>query len=224
VVIPRGILGLTAAILLLAALPGPAAPAKVINLKSFIEWETWQLDITYNAKDTFADKDHSASLEMTATATYVLKRLDKQDAWGHWQTLDCQSNNLVYKAFWKSNHDNTRTDYASKSGPMVAPLAEFQVGGQTPGYMLVVNGGFAAEMRDSSAGVLDCPLLLGTTIKDQPGLSGVITGPLPEKGTTIHGSRVIPYEVAPFLQGQAGLTRMGIQYVLKPVPLSPLTP
>lgn len=215
-------LGLAAAIWLLCA-PGQTAPTKVINLKSFLEWDTWQLDITYSAKDTFSDRDHSASLEMTATATYILKRLDKQDAWGHWQTLECQSNNLVYKAFWKSHHDPARTDYASKSGPMVAPLAEFQIGGQTPGYMLVVNGGFPAEMRDSLAGVLECPLVLGTTIKDQPGLSGVVTGPLPERGTTIQGSRVIPYEVAPFLTGQAGLTRMGIQYVVKPVPLSPLT-
>lgn len=201
-----------------------AAPARVINLKSFMEWEEWQLDITYQAKDTFENQDHVAELEMTATARYFLKRIHRSDAWGQWQAQECQTNNLAYRAVWQNKHrPSDRTEYVSKgSGPMIAPLADFQVGGATPGYMLVVNGGFPAQMKSGPSGVMDYPLLLGTTVKDQPGLSGVITGPLPASGTLIQGSKVIPAEIAPFLTDVAGMTKMSIQYVLRPVPLSPL--
>lgn len=106
---------------------------------------------------------------------------------------------------------------------MIAPMADFQIGGMTPGYMLICQGGFQAEVVDNGR-VLDCPLVLATSEKDQPGLTGVATGPLPEGGTTIHGSRVIQADIPPFLVGMAGRTRLGITFVLQPVALAPLSP
>lgn len=200
-----------------------AATPKVIDLRKFLQPKEWQLDITYHARDQFEDRDHVGGLDMTATATYFLKRLDRGDSWGHWQTLECKNYNLAYRAFWTGKHGPDHLEYKTKEGgAMVAPLADLQIGGATPGFMLIVNGGFPAELHGSS-GDMDQPLVLGTSEKDQPGLSGVTTGPLPEQGRTIHGSRVIPFEIPPFLIGVAGPTRMGIQFVLKPVDLEPLT-
>ncbi|MBS2038881.1 hypothetical protein JST97_28120 [bacterium] len=202
--------------------PVQATP-KVVDMRRFLDWPEWQLNITYHARDSYEDQNHTAELDMTATATYFLKRISRGEAWGQWQALDCQSNNLAYRAFWHAKHGPDMVDYSQKGGgPMVAPLADFQIGGSTPGYLLIVNGGFPAQMQ-SNSGTLDCPLVLGTTEKDQPGLSGVVTGPLPENGTQIQGSRVIPFEVPPFLKGSSRMTRMGIEYVLKPVPLSPVS-
>lgn len=200
------------------------ATPKVIDLRRFLSLSEWQLDITYHARDSYEDRDHTAELDMTATATYFLKRINQGEAWGQWQALDCQSNNLSYRAFWHGKHGPDQQDYNSKAGgSMVAPLADLQIGGSTPGYMLIVNGGFPAEMRSNNAPPVDYPLLLGTSQKDQPGLSGVVTGPLPESGNQIQGSRVIPFEITPFLKGSSRMTRMGIEYVLKPVNLAPLT-
>lgn len=199
-----------------------AAAPKVIDLRKFLRHKEWQLDVTYHAKDHFEDRDHIGGLEMTATASYLLKRQDVSDSWGHWQTLECRSQNLVYQAFWQGKTGPDHLEYKSKAGTMIAPLADLQIGGSTPGYMLIVNGGFPAELHDNS-GTMDQPLVLGTSEKDQPGLSGVTSGFLPEEGYVIHGSRVIPFEIPPFLKGVAGTTRMGIQYVLKPVDLGQLT-
>ena len=207
--------------------PPVKAVPKVINLKKLLDSKIWRLDITYTAKDSFENREITAGLEMTATATYYLERLDRGEAWGHWQALNCQSFNHSYKSFRQNKHlVADRTEYHSKlGGTMIAPLADLQIGGATPGYMLIVNGGFPSEMRTQNGGALDHPLLLGTTIKDQPGLSGVATGPLPESGTTIPGSRVIPFEIPPFLTGVAGMTRMGVEFVLQPDDrLAPLTP
>ena len=108
---------------------------------------------------------------------------------------------------------------------MVAPLADLVIGAGTPGYLLIVNGGFPGEMRDSTMGLVDHPLVIGSSIKDMPGLEGVVSGPLPESGLTISGSRVIPFDVPPFLKDCPRTTRMGIEYVLKPDDrLAPLVP
>lgn len=211
--------------LVVAALPGPAAPRKVISLESFIDCAEWELNVTWNAKDTFEDRDHSGQVELAATARYVLKQLDRQDAWGHWQALQIASHNITYKGFWQSKTSSHRIDYWSTAGPVVAPVVDFQVGGTTPGYMIVCGAFYPGKVKENGQ-ELDCGVGLSMTLKDQPGLTGETTGPLPEKGTTIAGSRVIPFELPPFLTSQAGMTKLSIQYVLKPYvdPLAPLVP
>ena len=76
-----------------------AEPLKVINLKPLLDVDYWLLDVTYHAKDQKDDRDYTAGLEMTATATYVTKRADRSQAYGHWQAQECQSHNLNYRGF-----------------------------------------------------------------------------------------------------------------------------
>lgn len=215
---------LTLLALLLLVGAGLAAPTKVINLKNLLAPEEWILEITYHARDQFEDRDHTAELEMTATAMYVLKRVSSSSVWGNWQANDCQSHNLTYRAFWHSKHTpSDMTDYSARAGgKMEAPLADFQIGGYTPGFQLIAGGGFPSHIKSVTSGDRDSSLVLGTTRVNMPGLSGVLSGPLPESGTTISGSVVIPAEVPPFVTGVAGPTRMSIQYVLRPTPVAPL--
>lgn len=204
----------------------PADPPPVINLKPLLDTEKWVLDITYTARKTYDDRDYTAELEMTATARYVLTRVDRSAASGHWQAQECHSHNLTYRAFrYNKHYAPDRLEYSAKrSGAMVAPLADLHVGGFTPGYSLLVSGGFPAQLTTGS-GLQDHPLVLSTQVKDAPGLSGMLSGPLPGKGTLISGTKVIPAEIPPFLANQpGGPVQMSIQFTLSPPPLQPLTP
>ncbi len=233
---PRIGMGLAAVpavvVLLMLALTGPTGPSAqgskipVTSLKAFTSVAEWQIDITWHAKDAYEDKDWRASGEVTATARYVLKQLDRQDAWGHWQALGVQSSNITLGTGLTNKHNGSRLDYRSTAGPVVAAMADFQVGGTSPGYLLVCQAGFPVKGTDTSMGPFDGIQVLGTTQMDMPGLSGVCSGPLPASGATIHGSLVIPYIVPPFGSSAAPKTRLGIQYVIRPYvdPLAPLVP
>lgn len=204
-----------------------AEPPQVINLKPLLDCEYWVLDITYHAVDQHEDREYTAGLEMTATARYLLKRLDRSQAYGHWQALECVSHNLSYRGFrYNKHYAPDRLDYSAKAGEsMVAPLAVLDLGGFTPGYSLLVSGGFPAQLTRGSAGATDSPLVLTTQIQNMPGLTGMLMGPLPGSGTTITGSKVIPAEIPPFVGQAIGPTRLSIQFVLKPDDrLAPLHP
>lgn len=196
----------------------------VVPLKPFTSVSEWQIDITWSAKDSFEDKDWSARAELTATARYILKQLDRQDAWGHWQALSVHSSNISYTSFLANKHTGARTEYRSTAGPVVGALADFQVGQNTPGYLITAQAGFPVKVS-GAPGVTESIQVLGTVQQDVPGLSGVCSGPLPAKGTTIHGSTVIPAIVVPFGASAAPKTRLGIQYVIQPLhELAPLVP
>lgn len=212
------IAGLMLGVVILAAVPGPAAPTEVISLKSFIECKYWQLDITWSARDSFEDKDYRGEVETTGTARYILKQLDRQDAWGHWQALKEVSANLSYRGFLLNKHNGKRTDYKQKGGPLVVAVADFQVGGMTPGYMLTCQATYPAEMRDADAGIMDCPITMAACEMETPPPQGVLNGPLPESGTTIHGSRVFLRPIPPFVGSTPGYTRVGVTFVLRPSP------
>jgi hypothetical protein len=214
-------------VLLAMASAAWAEPPKVVNLKPLLDCEYWILDITYHAQDQREDRDYTAGLEMTATARYNLKRVDRSEAYGHWQAQKCESHNLSYRGFrYNRHHAPDRLDYAAKGGgEMLAPLADLHIGGFTPGYALLVSGGFPAQLTSGSAGAQDHPLVLNTQVQGAPGLTGMLMGPLPNQGTTISGSKTIPAEIPPFLINQLGQVQMSIQFVLKPDPrLAPLGP
>jgi hypothetical protein len=224
---------LTVTLLAALVLAGPrgrapqAATVPVTSLKAFTSEAAWQLDITWSAKDSYADKDWSAGLETTATARYVLRQLDRKQAWGHWQVQSVESANLTYKSFLKNNHTGARTDYQASSGPAVAAMADLQIGENTPGYLLVCQVAYPLKVKDTAMGAFDTLAPFVTTEEGKPGLSGVATtGPLPPYGTTIHGSAVVPLGMVPFGSSAAPKTRVGIQWVLKPYadPLAPLVP
>jgi hypothetical protein len=212
----------------LAVLAPPGASAQtskppVISLKAFTSVSEWVLDITWNAKDTHEDEDFSAGMELTATARYYLKRLDQQDGWGRWETRSEQSSNFTFTSFLVDKRNGQRLDYRSTSGPLMATAANLQVGVSTPGYQLVVEAMFQLKATQSVSGALDSALHLGTTELGQP--PTFCTGPLPQSGTTIHGSRVILADVPPFGSSNLPRTRVGIQYVLQPLAeLAPLVP
>lgn len=205
--------------------PEAAASPAVVSLKPFLKCPCWQLDVTYSAKDSDEDSNFIYQLEMKAVARYYLEQLDRGEAWGHWQALKVQSFNHTWRAFRQNKTTGARGDYCEKqSSEMVAPLADLQIGRGTPGYMLIVNGGFPGQLRDATVGLIDHPLVLGSTEKNMPGLQGVASGPLPEKGVVISGSRVIPFEIPPFCLDSPRMTRMGVEYVLRPDErLAPLT-
>lgn len=208
--------------LMTAGLAASKKPA-VISLKDFTSVKEWVLEITWHAKDTFQDSDFSAKLDMSASARFYLKRLDHQDAWGRWEVQKLQASNLVYKANLIDKRRGQGLDYQGLSTPPLMSVANFQVGGETPGYQLACQVMFPAQVKGPPLGSMDSPLMLTTT---QMGPKPVFcTGPLPESGTTISGSAVIQAAVTPFGTSRAPQTRVGIQYVLKPyIELAPLTP
>lgn len=230
----RLLAGVSAALVLLALVftapsgtSAQAAKVPVQSLKAFIGEPAWQLDITWSAKDAYGDADWSAKLEATATARYILKQLDRKDAWGHWQALSVQSSNIKFISFLKNNRTGARTDYQSASGPVVAPMADLQIGENTPGYLLVCQVAYPLKAKDTTMGAFDTLAPFVTTEEGKPAVTGVATtGPLPSAGTTIHGSAIVPLGVVPFGSSAAPKTRVGIQYVLKPYvdPLAPLVP
>ena len=221
----------TGLVLVTFGLTGPRAASAqntripVVSLKSFTSESEWQVDITWNAKDAYEDKDWSAKVELTATASYVLKQLDKQDASGHWQALSVKSSNIAYTSFLANKHTGHRLDYKSTAGPLLAAMADLLVGSNTPGYLITLMAAFPVKLS-GQPGFSDVVQTLTTVEQDTPGLSGVCSGPLPAQGMTITGSTVIPFIVAPFGSSAAPKTRLGIHYVIRPVPeaLAPLVP
>jgi hypothetical protein len=102
--------------------------------------------------------------------------------------------------------------------------ANLQVGGKTPGYQLVVEAMVPVKVTQAASPAYDSAVHLSTTQLGQA--PSFCTGPLPAKGTTIHGSLVILADIPPFGTSKAPRTRVGIQYVLREhVPdLAPLVP
>ena len=193
----------------------------VISLKAFTSVSEWVLDITWHAKDAYEDRDFSAGVELSATARYYLKQLDRKDGWARWETQSAQSFNITYAGFWMKKSNGERLDYKSTNGPLMDAVANFQVGGKTPGYQLVCQAVFPVKVTPDMGAPM--PLMLDTT--EMGGPPRFCTGPLPASGTTIHGSLVILASVGPFGTTAAPRTRLGIQYVLKPLAeLAPLVP
>jgi hypothetical protein len=195
----------------------------VISMKEFTSVKTWALDITWQAEDSFENGDFQAKLKLTATARFYLKRLDRKDAWGRWEGQKAHSANLSYTAHLLDKRNGQRLDY---KGGLEAPLmavANFQVGGETPGYQMVCHLMFPAQVTGSGMGSMLSPLTLLTTEMGQK--PRFCAGPLPASGTTISGSSVNIADVPPFGTSAAPKTRVGIQYVLQPViELAPLKP
>lgn len=213
-------------LLVLATTEGWAqgAPPPVVSLKDFTSVSRWALEITWHAKDTFEDGDYRAGLEMTATARFYMKRLDSQDAWARWESQKGQTSSLVYTAFLVDKRRGQRLDYKGTNASPLMAVANFQVGGSTPGYQLVCQAMFPARVTGAGMADLDSPLTVMTT--ELGTVPRFCTGPLPASGTAISGSTVIPADIPPFGTSRAPRTRVGIQYVLTPVievvPLKPL--
>jgi hypothetical protein len=202
---------------------GATQKPPVISLKDFTTVKEWVLDITWHAKDSFEDSDFSAKLDITASARFYLKRLDHQDAWGRWETQKQQTSSLVYKASMLDKRNGQSLAYQGLQTPPLMAVANFQVGGETPGYQLACQVMFPAQVKGPPLGSMDSPLMLTTT--DMGPKPVFCSGPLPESGTTISGSAVIQAAVPPFGTSRAPQTRVGIQYVLKPlIELAPLKP
>jgi hypothetical protein len=199
-----------------------ATKSPAISLKAFTSVPEWVLDITWHAKDAYEDGNFSAGVELTATAQYYLKQLDRKDGWGRWETKSARSFNITYASFWLKKSNGERLDYKSTSGPLTDAVANFQVGGNTPGYQLVCQAVFPVKVTPAMAAPM--ALMLDTT--EMGGPPSFCTGPLPASGTTIHGSRVILANVGPFGTNPVPKTRLGIQYVLKEhvAELAPLWP
>lgn len=204
---------------------GMAAPDKppVISLKNFTTVKEWALEITWHAKDSFEDEDYRAELDMTATARLYLTCLDHKDAWGRWESQKQQTSSLVYKASLLDKRNGQRMDYQGLQTPPLMSVANFQIGGKTPGYQLVCQVMYPALVKGPPFGSMDSPLMLTTT---EMGPKPVFcTGPLPDKGTTISGSTIIQAPVPPFGTSKTHQTRLGIQFVLTPsIELAPLKP
>lgn len=201
-----------------------ASKPPVISLKAFTSVPEWVLDITWNAKDAYEDADFSAGLELTATARYYLKQLDGEDGWGRWETQREQSSNIAYTGFLLDKRNGQRLEYKGTGGLLMDTAANLQVGGNTPGYQIVVEAIVPVKVTQSASPASESAIHLSTTqLGEAPSLC---TGPLPSKGTTIHGSLVILANIPPFGTSRAPRTRVGIQYVLREhVPdLAPLVP
>lgn len=201
-----------------------ASKPPVISLKAFTSVPEWVLDITWNAKDAYEDADFSAGLELTATARYYLKQSDREDRWGRWETQREQSSNITYTGFLLDKRNGHRLEYKGTGGLLLDTAANLQVGGNTPGYQLVVEAMIPVKVTQSASPASESAIHLGTTQLGQ--VPKFCTGPLPAKGTAIHGSLVILADVPPFGTSKAPRTRVGIQYVLREhVPdLAPLVP
>jgi hypothetical protein len=199
-----------------------AAAPPVISLKSFTSVPEWQLDITWHARDSFEDEDFRAGLDMTVTASYFLKRLDKTDSWAEWEIQQTKATNVAFSSFLLDKRNGQRLEYQRTAQPPISTAANLQVGGQTPGYQLVCEGLFPLKTTQPQLATFETPLHLGTTeLGDVPRFC---TGPLPAPGSTIAGSTVVLAVVPPFGSSRAPRTRVAIQYVLQPVPLAPLVP
>lgn len=202
---------------------GQPAPPPVISLKDFTSVAQWVLEITWHAKDTFENGDYRAGLEMTATARFQLKRLDSQDAWARWESQKEQGSSLVYTGFLVDKRNGQRLDYKGTNASPLMAVANFQVGGSTPGYQLVCQAMFPAEVTGAGVAAMNSPLTVMTT--ELGAVPRFCTGPLPASGTTISGSTVIFADIPPFGTSRAPRTRVGIHYVLTPViELAPLKP
>jgi hypothetical protein len=198
-----------------------AAKPPVISLKAFTSVSEWILEITWHAKDSYEDQDCRAGVDMTASARYYLKRLDRQDGWGRWEAHEAQSSNITYTGSWLKKSNGERLDYRGTSAPLMGAVANFQVGGDTPGYQLVCQATFPVKVMPDMG--VPMALMLDTTEMGRP--PTLCAGPLPASGTAIHGSRVILASVGPFGTTAAPKTRLGIQYVLTPAAeLAPLVP
>ncbi len=219
----------TLACLLVMALLAPSGPVteaagqSVVPLKPFIETSEWQVDVTWHAKESFEDADASATLDLTATARYILTQRDRKATYGRWEVHNVQSSNLSYNSsmVWKQKPD--RLEYAGQAGPLKMAVAVFRVGGTGSGYDVVLQAGFPVKQTPAIP-FADTILFLATTQSDTA--SAGLSGPLPASGTTIHGSAVIPFPIGPFGASQAPKARLGIQYVIQPWvdPLAPLVP
>ena len=225
-VLPRT-LGIAA--VLFAAVQAPseshaqASKPPVVSLKPFIQTGVWQLDITWTAKDAYEDEDWSATLELTATARFILRQTDRRDDWGHWHAEALQSGNLVLSGVLVHKSDHSRTEYRQDPSRKPEGGVLFDVGGATPGYQLTVNVAYPAKLTNPLLGTVDTVVNLQTTnILDSPPV--FCTGPLPASGKAIHGSLVIPWETAPFVS-PFPRAKVAIQYVLQPLTdLAPLVP
>jgi len=218
-----------AVLFVFAVEPDPMASAQagaqgskvpVSSLKTFTSVPEWVLDITWTAKDSFANADFTATMEMTATARFYLKQSDKSDAWGRWHVEKPHTANLSYSALLVNKHDKSRTEYRQSSTEPVDGGANFQVG-VGAGYQLDCEMAFPARLTNPLLGPIDTLLTLLTA--DISGAAPVrLGGLLPAKGTTIHGSAVFPAVVPPFGAEPVPQTRLGIQFVLQEDPLAPL--
>jgi hypothetical protein len=201
-----------------------ASKPPVISLKAFTSVPQWVLDITWNAKDAYEDAEFSAGLELTVTARYYLEQLDREEGWGRWETRREQSSNIAYTGFLLDKRNGQRLEYKGTGGLLMDTAANLQIGGNTPGYQLVVEAMVPVKVTQSASPASESAIHLGTTQLGQ--VTKFCTGPLPAKGTAIHGSLVILADIPPFGTSRAPRTRVGIQYVLREhVPdLAPLVP
>jgi len=197
----------------------------VVNLKTFTAVETWQLDITWHAKDQFEDDNSIGTLEMTGTARFILGGREKSDkyGWAKWHVEKAQSANLTYTGVLINKNDHSRTEWKSTGGaPLSATGATLQVGATTQGYRMNAGVAFPAKVTNPIYS-FDSLVALVTADVINGGPNSFCEGPLPASGDTIHGSRVNPYETFPF--DSRHRTRMGITYVMQPlVELAPLVP
>ena len=192
-----------------------AAQPKPPDVESFIAVPTWQLDITWHARDTYEDRDYSAGLEMTATARYILKRIKKYDHRATWGAKALQSWNMAYSGFAVFKGTHRRDDYSANS-KLIGAETEFIVG-----MPLKTEYEFLAYLEthlkwtSTAGGTQDSAVILPTWDMSNSA-SRQSSGPLPATANTITGSLVIPACVPPFCNDPIPFTRLGIQYVLQP--------
>ena len=221
----------SALVVLLASIfttpPGTSAQPSnvpVVSLKRFIAVPKWALDITWSAKDAYEDADRSGKVEMTATARYILNQRDKKDAWGRWDVESVKSYNLVFNGSLVFKNKGQRNEWRGAAGPMTNLGAAFEVGGDTPGYRLTLVTAFPTKATGTGMGTMDGILTLGTSVPGSNPPSSA-AGPLPDTGTTIHGSLAFPWIVPPFGLSPLPKTKVGVQFVLQPIEdIPPLVP
>lgn len=205
-----------------ASLTSAAVP--VVSMKPFISAHFWQLDITWHAKDAYQDQDRNATLDMTATARFILEQTDRRDDWGRWYAGKADSHNLALTSVLINRNDHSRTDFKSVPAAPFDGGATLQIGGRTPGYQLDCSVAYPIQVLNPLLGTMDSIQTLLTS-DIHAGRPVFCTGPLPATGDTISGSMAFPAVVGPFVGSKPPFTRVGIQFVLKPFnDLAPLTP
>jgi len=209
----------TLLVLALPVSPAQANQIPVISLKKFINVSSWQLDVTWTARDSYQDANCNERLEMTVTARFIMNQRDRKDAYGRWEVVQPQSWNCAFSGYDADSHGRWRNNYKGNLGGTLLSLGAFLIIGQeTPGYWLHCSGMF--PLRVSGALNLDTGVTLSL---DDINQTHTCEGPLPSSGLDIHGSYVISSPVPPI--GSHRPVKVAVQFTLTPVAdLAPLTP
>ncbi len=220
----RRVVGLPA--LILFGRPGSRLSADdSALLRDFIQTPDWQVDITWNAEETFENADVSANLRLTATASFVVKRRDQKATVGRWEAQKATSSNIAYKSAFVRKRAGERVDFEGTGGPLLLAVAVFLV--EAPGrHRISCQAAYPVKTTVTPAqGFMPPSLLTVATSQGTGATPGVgLDGPLPGTGKTVHGSGVIPFPLGPFGSPPVPAAKLGIQYVVRPWvdPLAPL--